>query len=746
MAAAIVPLHILISDKTKWQPEVSARLVHQLVTNFPRLQLAIKATERQIAWVVGIPSNKAAAIKHAVEAFYLDTQVTKLANGDEDLADHRWKYQWSAARPFIFPFRLVEECHLDPLAPLVTALTSVNPGEEVLYTLDISLATKDYEREVKRMFTPSVGRTIWWGIQGMFLPLTPASPQMMQEDRELRTLASEKVKLPLAEVQLSVIVTAASEDRSLYLATLIDQAFSQFDSDLNVIIPPGDDTYDFVLTPREIATMWHLPTEGSNHRRVVWSKSTPVGLFQAPSAAKKPDYVVLGTSEYIGRHQRVFLAYDDRKTHVNIVGKNGTGKSTLIHSLVYQDILNNKAVGVIDPKGDLITRILASIPPEREKDIILFDVADKAYPIGLNLLAMSPGVSPDELAGRALALIKKFFADDWPGEQTERAFYAVLLTLLYWPGATVVDVSRLFNDDPYRWHVLAQVDDLSALEFWDEYERRGPGDRQRIATPVITRISRFYRDRTLQRIICQSKGLNFRWVIDTNKIFLASLAGLGELEAYTLGALLISKFQLAVMSRTDTPEHQRQPVYLYIDEVQNFTTHSLGTMFSQGRSFGLSLATANQYFSQLPGETLEAVLGNVGTNICFAVGETSARHLAGLMRPEFTTDDLQQLDKYTAVVKMQKEGQTLPAFLLHTLPPLTLPNATAKIERIKNYSRETYGRSANEVDAELRRRYGPSEPQQPGTAPVPTDPTQLQPPLPVNVPPSGDLDLADIWE
>lgn len=746
MADDLILLQVVVSEQTKWQPEVAARLMYQLVTNFRQLSLAIRATARQITWVIVVPRSKVAAIRHAVEAFYVDTQVTELANRDEDLADHYWTYEWAASRPFIFPFRVVKDCHLDPLAPLVTALTSVNSGEEVLYILDISLATKDYGREVEQMFTPSVGRTIWWGVQGILLGSSRVSPQMIQENRELQALAYEKVNLPLVEVQLSAIVTAASEKRSFHLATLIGQALSQFDSDLNIITAPGKETYNLVLSPSEIATMWHLPTEGSNHRRVVWSKATPVGLFQTPPEDKKPDYVVLGTSEYIGRHQQVYLAYDDRKTHVNIVGKNGTGKSTLIHSLVYQDILYNKAIGVIDPKGDLITRILASIPPEREKDIILFDVADKAYPIGLNLLAMSPGVSPDQLAGRALALIKKFFADDWPGEQTERAFYAVLLTLLYWPGATVVDVSRLFNDDPYRWCVLARVDDLSALEFWDEYERRGPGDRQRIATPVITRISRFYRDRTLQRIICQSKGLNFRWVIDTNKIFLASLAGLGELEAYTLGALLISKFQLAVMSRTDTPEHQRQPIYLYIDEVQNFTTHSLETMFSQGRSFGLSLATANQYFSQLPGETLEAVLGNVGTNISFAVGETSARHLAGLMRPEFTTDDLQQLDKYTAVVKMQKEGQTLPAFLLHTLPPLTLPDATAKIERIKNYSRETYGRPANEVDAELRRRYGPSEPEQPRTVPVPTDPTQLQPPSPANAPPSGDLNLADIWE
>jgi hypothetical protein len=250
----------------------------------------------------------------------------------------------------------------------------------------------------------------------------------------------------------------------------------------------------------------------------------------------------------------------------------------------------------------------------------------------------------------------------------------------------------------------------------------------------------------VQRIICQAKGLNFRWVIDNNKIFLASLAGIGELEAYTLGALLISKFQLAVMSRSDTPEHQRQPVYLYIDEVQNFTTHSLGTMFSQGRSFGLSLATANQYFSQLPGETLEAVLGNVGTNICFAVGENSARHLAGLMRPEFTTDNLQQLDKFTTVVKMQKEGQTLPAFLLHTLPPPDLPDATAAIDRIRQHSRTTYGRLASEVDAELRQRYAPGDLDEGRAAPKPTGPTEPQPPTPADAPPPGDIDLADIWE
>lgn len=739
----LVALTVAVPKDTPWQPDKAAYLAAQIINLLPRaeeLMLYIAASSERIRWGVMIPVSIETALKSVLYGLYPEVQLAE----ETDLErEPEWWYEFKASGDFFLPFAEVDTFKAtDPLAVVVNALSTVQPGEQIIYFINLTLPSKDYRKELDRQLIPSVWQSVLFGLQQQIFQPLPPSPESLQEERMFKELAFGKVSQPLAEAKIFISIQTPNQQRANEFVWLIYNTLKQYHSEFNGIIG-GEAAQTMVLTASELAGLWHMPTIYCVAPGIVWAAA------HAPlpgAAAQQADGIPLGIHSYRGHSQEVRLSYSDRQSHVNIVGKTGVGKSTLIQHLVRQDILNGKCVGVIDPKGDLITKILAGIPPERERDVILFDVADRDYPIGLNLLAMPARVSPDEIAGRVLALIKKFFADDWPGEQTEGAFYAAILTLLYQPGSTLVDIARLFNEEAYRQQVLPRVDDLLGLEFWNDYQRRSPGDRLKIATPVITRARRFYRDRTLQRIICQSRGLNFRWMIDTNKIFLASLVGIGDLEAHTLGALLISKFQLAVMSRTDISEPRRQPVYLYIDEVQNFTTHSLGTLFSQGRSFGLSLVTANQYFSQLPGETLEAVLGNVGTNICFAVGHTSASHLTGLMRPEFTADNLQQLDKFTTVVKMQREGQTLPAFLLHTLPPPVLPDATTTIDRIRQHSRQSYGRPASEVDAELRQRYGPGEPAQPGAALLPTDPTQLQPVSPANSPPRGDVNLDDIFE
>ena len=612
-----IPLTIAVPKDTPWQPDKAAYFATQLLNLLHQareLMLYIAASPEQIRWGMLIPPSVESTVKSVLYGLYPDVQL-----GEEtDLQrENEWWYEFKAAGSFFLPFAGVENFKVaDPLAVVVNALSTVRPGEQAVYILHLTAPSKDYERELDHQLTPSIWQSVVWGLKQQLLQPLPPSAESLQEEREYKEMAYGKVSQPLAEATIFLNVQTADPQRANEFVPLIYNTLKQYDIGFNAIIG-GENAQTIVLNASELGALWHVPTASCVAPGIIWAATRgPLPM----AAAHQTEGILLGTHTYRGHTQEVRLADEDRNTHINIVGRTGVGKSTLIHSLVRQDILNGKCVGVIDPKGDLITKILASIPPQREPDVILFDVADKAYPIGLNLLALSAGMAPDEVAGRILALIKKFFAHDWPGEQTEGAFYAAILTLLYTPGATLMDISRLFIDDTYRQWLLSQVDDVSALEFWDDYQRRGAGDRQRIATPVVTRARKFYRDRTLQRIICQAKGLNFRWLIDHNKIFLASLAGIGEIEAHTLGALLITKFQLAVMSRTDIPEQQRQPVYLYIDEVQNFTTHSLGILFSQGRSFGLSLVTANQYFSQLAGETLEAALGNVGTNICFAVG------------------------------------------------------------------------------------------------------------------------------
>jgi hypothetical protein len=254
---------------------------------------------------------------------------------------------------------------------------------------------------------------------------------------------------------------------------------------------------------------------------------------------------------------------------------------------------------------------------------------------------------------------------------------------------------------------LQQVSDPIALDYWrGEYEGASPGAQREIARPIAYRVRRFYRNASVRRIVCQATSLDVRDIMDTGKIFLADLRGLGEIEGETLGALLISKFQVAAMSRQLNAEGTAVRYYLYVDEVQNFITTSLPKVFSEARKYGLSMVVANQFLQQLEGKTLEAIMGNVGTSILFRLGPKDAAAVASFVRPVIGAEDLVNLNRFEAVVKLQLHGETQPAFSLQTSPPLApRPEAEAQMARIRQRNRRHYARHKDEVDAAIASRY-----------------------------------------
>src|SRR5262249_29721704 len=281
---------------------------------------------------------------------------------------------------------------------------------------------------------------------------------------------------------------------------------------------------------------------------------------------------------YQGKTQPVYLAQPDRITHMNIVGKTRVGKTTFMHNLIHQDIAQGHGVGVIDPHGDLIHHILAcSIPPEREKDVVLFDLADLDHPVALNLLYVPPGVQRHAAVGLTMGVLKKLFAEQWSATRMEDALYSALAVLVDTSGTTIRDIPKLFNDHAYRAKLLAQAKDGAALEYWqDDYARLSERNQLEVARPILHRIRTFYRNLVIEWLVVQPTSLDFRSMMDEGKIFLASLAGEStQAEAGIIGALLISKLQMAAMSRAQLAAEHRRMFYLYVDEVQNFITTSL---------------------------------------------------------------------------------------------------------------------------------------------------------------------------
>jgi hypothetical protein len=457
-----------------------------------------------------------------------------------------------------------------------------------------------------------------------------------------------------------------------------------------------------ILEPRELAAIWHLPHKECRAPRIIWAS----GLQDVPEAVTRlTEGSELGIGKYQGGDSVVRLPAVDRVTHLNIVGKTGTGKSTLMHHLIHQDIAAGRGVAVIDPHGKLVRDILqVSIPPERENDVIVLDLANEAYPPPLNPLR---GIGGYTGTLKVVGIIERLFEGTEGAARMASYLRASLIPLQSEPHATMRDVARMFMDDVYREQKLDATDDVETQDFWDfQYSIGSPALRRQIAEPIVNRIRPFYANPYLYPTLCHPDALDFRTLIHQNKIILISLAMddecVPEQERNLVGALLMSRLQMSGMKAGT-----QSLFYIYIDEVQRFVTTSLPDMFSEARKYGLSLTTANQFLGQLTGKTLDAVIGNVGTTVVFRCGHDDASALATYMKPQFSAQDLMDLDRFEAVIKMQVEGQTQPAFSLLPFTPLPVPEDAAEREaRIRQCSITTYTpKSREEVLAWLRERY-----------------------------------------
>jgi hypothetical protein len=307
-----------------------------------------------------------------------------------------------------------------------------------------------------------------------------------------------------------------------------------------------------------------------------------------------------------------------------VFGMTGTGKTNLLHTLIAQDIANGKGVCVVDPLGNLVQNILRfSVPKERERDVVLLDVANQQYPPPFNILSLPDEAGVDQASSRVLSILAKIFPD-MPGTRWADTLAMALLTLRVETKPIIRDVNRILSDTVYRDRLLGNIDNEAIHEFWEEFERKSPGMQEELTEPVKRRLRAFYGNPYFYPISCHPQGLDFATMLQKGKIILVSLgideAKLTVYERRLLGALVISQIQMAATKRAC----EKNGFYLFVDEAQEFITTSLPTMLTQARQFNLSLTLANQYLKQLVGETLEAVRGDVGTFAFFQLGDEDA--------------------------------------------------------------------------------------------------------------------------
>jgi hypothetical protein len=381
-----------------------------------------------------------------------------------------------------------------------------------------------------------------------------------------------------------------------------------------------------------------------------------------------------------------------------IIGKTGTGKSTLIENMVISDIKAGYGLALIDPHGDLAEDVLNYVPKRRIDDVIYFNPADTEYPIAFNPLAK---VNPEYhhlVTSGLISVFKKVWSEFW-GPRLEHILRHSILTLLEYPDSTLLDIPRLLTNKDFREEVLQSVTHQQVKEFWlFEFEKYSAWLRSEAISPILNKVGQFLTSKPLRNIVGQKKNtFRFRKVMDEGKIFIANLAKgkIGEDNCSLLGAMLVTQIQLAALSRADIPENRRRGFYLYVDEMHNFVTLSFADILSEARKYGLNLTLSHQYIEQLDEKIRAAIFGNVGTMISFRVGAEDARYLAREFHPVFDETDLVNLPNYNIYLKLLIDGLTSKPFSAITL---TCPQKKKGYkEEIIMASRQRYAEQRGQV-------------------------------------------------
>lgn len=404
--------------------------------------------------------------------------------------------------------------------------------------------------------------------------------------------------------------------------------------------------------------------------------------------------------------QRKFgIKIDDRRRHFYVVGKTGMGKTVLLKNMAIQDILAGHGVGFVDPHGEAAEELLDFIPSNRVNDVIYFNPADLAFPIAFNIMEKVSVEHRHLVAGGLMGVFKKIWPDVWSARM-EYILNNCILALLEYPGSTLLGVNRMLADPEYRKKVVEKITDPVVKAFWtQEYARYTQRYEVEATAAIQNKVGQFISAPLIRNIIGQVKSkIDMREVMDGQKILIMNLSKgrIGEDNSRLLGALMITKLQLAAMSRVDTPEEQRKDFFLYIDEFQNFATESFVNILSEARKYRLALILGHQYIAQMDEKVRDAVFGNVGTLVVFRVGAEDAEFLEKEFAPEFTASDLVNLTKYHIYLKLMIDGVAGRPFSAITLPPFPPPEKSYK-DTIISVSRERYGTKREKVEEKIAR-------------------------------------------
>lgn len=712
------------------------------------IALEIAAHDGYIHFYLVVPRAIRELLELQIQAQYPKAQIEELV--DYNLFNptgHVLGTTLHLTKPPYYPIRTYKRLDADPLAAVLGVMSKVQAGEGAVIQILIrpkrhgwerpgqQLARRMQEGEAKTAGQSSTG---WTGVLTASLA-KPKDPYQMRGvptitpmEQELIKSLEDKAGKPGFEVNLRIVTSSPLERNARVHLENIVNAYTQY------LAPESTNQFkrgpvqshgavirdyyyrnfnatSMVLNSEEVNSLYHFPLPQTTAPNVAW-----LAAKKAPAPVNLPGQgLVLGHSPYRGQDAVVRILPEDRRRHVYIVGTTGSGKSVLMANMASQDIAAGHGVCIVDPHGSLVEEVMANIPPARLHDVIVFHPADTERPMGLNMLEASQPEERDAAVQEMVAIFMKLFPPEMIGPMFEHNMRNAMLTLMAdedYPG-TIADIPRIFTDKTFQQYKVAKVKDPVVRAFWEkEMAKTSDFHKSEMLGYLISKVGRFVENAMMRNIIGQPKSaFNFRQIMDQQKILLVNLSKgqIGEVNAFLLGLIIVSKLEMAALSRADQPEAQRPDFYLYIDEFQNFITDSIATILSEARKYRLNLTMAHQYMAQLVNgpdtKVRDAVLGNVGTMVAFRIGVEDAAVLDKQFAPTVSAYDLVNQEQYTAYLRLLINNTAAPAFHLQTYPPVA--GNPAMSQAIQQHSRLRYGKDRQTVEAEILERTKLGSPQ-----------------------------------
>jgi hypothetical protein len=708
------------------------------------LSFEIASVNGQIRFYAWVPRT----LRNFVESqIYSQYPTVQILEATEDYVAHERSHsviytsEITLTDNEMLPIKTFQSFEVDPLAGITGTLAKLETtGEEVWIQILVEPIADEWHKSSERWISRvrngagssfTSGFVGWLGgaLEALWRPpeagKTTVTVKELSERDKTRIAEAEKKATKLGyRVKIRLAYLGESTENARLRMQAIVGTFKQFNStNLNGFVMKGGSfnkdslnayrtrTFGlggFILNIEELASVFHLPHTNVETPNIVWASSkTAEPPAKLPIITGDPaideNISAFGLTNFRGINHQFGMLRSDRSRHVYIIGQTGAGKSGTLELFALSDIFHNQGYAIIDPHGDFAVDNMRFIPGSRLEDVVYFNPADTAFPLGFNPLEVTNPSQKTNISSEVIGVLKRMFGESW-GPRLEYILRYTILALLDRPSTTMLDITRMLTDKKFRKETLVYCTDTVVLQFWNvEFASWNDKFQSEAIAPVLNKVGAFTANPVIRNIIGQPRStFNIREIMDEGKILIVNLSKglIGEDNAAILGAFMVTKIQLAAMSRSDI-EHveDRRPFYLYVDEFQNFATDSFATILSEARKYGLNLTVANQYISQMTDTVRDAVFGNVGTMISFRVSADDSPILAKQFEPQFEAQDLLQMHNRHFIINMVINGEKAPAFSATTLtlPPPQIDNTG----RIVENTRRLYSRSRAEVEAEI---------------------------------------------